>query len=48
MNKNVLTIIGMVATVVGAVASVAGSIVSDKKMDMTITEKVSEEFAKIK
>lgn len=48
MNKGTIAIIGSVATIIGAIASIVGGVVTDKKIEMTISEKVNEAVANIR
>ena len=42
MNKNVITILGLVTTIGGAALSVLSSYVDDKKLDQRIDERLDE------
>lgn len=43
-NKNVISIIGLVATGIGALAGLVGSLASDRKTEYIIDEKIEERF----
>lgn len=47
MSNKVIKILSVVTTIAGIAVTVVSEIISQKKLDMTIAEKVSEAVAKI-
>ena len=45
-NKNWIKVIGIAATIIGMGATLVSDWVGEKKMDVKITEKIGEAFAK--